>query len=286
MPDQSNSAGAVFLSYASEDAETAARICEALRAAGVEVWFDRSELRGGDAWDLQIKKQIHDCALFLPVISAHTTARTEGYFRREWNLAKRRLLDMAEDRAFLVPVVVDETRETDARVPEEFLHLQWTRLPGGETPPAFARRVRQLLGMDLAPVPSAKATATGVVEPSTRSPGSLRRRSTSLMRRFALPLIALLLVLGGGAVWYIEGTSDAPTAEAGTCYGGAGRACSGQRKVDRRASVCRYVGGKKSGVHGRRHRGGTIEPACAGSRPEGHRAYVVICLQGSEHRSL
>ena len=81
MIEQPRLSGAVFLSYASQDAEAAARICEALRAAGVEVWFDRSELRGGDAWDSQIKKQIHDCALFIPVISAHTNARTEGYFR-------------------------------------------------------------------------------------------------------------------------------------------------------------------------------------------------------------
>ena len=61
--------GAVFLSYASQDAEAAQRICAALRSAGVEVWFDQSELRGGDAWDRQIRKRIHDCALFLPVIS-------------------------------------------------------------------------------------------------------------------------------------------------------------------------------------------------------------------------
>jgi hypothetical protein len=40
---------AVFLSYASQDAQAAQRICEALRAAGIEVWFDQSELRGGDA---------------------------------------------------------------------------------------------------------------------------------------------------------------------------------------------------------------------------------------------
>lgn len=33
---------AVFLSYASQDAEAVARIAEALRAAGVEVWFDRT----------------------------------------------------------------------------------------------------------------------------------------------------------------------------------------------------------------------------------------------------
>ena len=55
--ERSGSAGrAVFLSYASQDAEPARRICDALRAAGVEVWFDQSELRGGDAWDAKIRK--------------------------------------------------------------------------------------------------------------------------------------------------------------------------------------------------------------------------------------
>jgi hypothetical protein len=49
---------AVFLSYASEDAEAAQRICAALRSAGVEVWFDQSELRGGDAWDQEILKDL------------------------------------------------------------------------------------------------------------------------------------------------------------------------------------------------------------------------------------
>ena len=33
--------GAVFLSCASQDTEAAQTICEALRAAGVEVWFDQ-----------------------------------------------------------------------------------------------------------------------------------------------------------------------------------------------------------------------------------------------------
>ena len=48
---------AVFLSYASQDAEAARHICDALRAAGVEVWFDQNELTGGDAWDAKIRKQ-------------------------------------------------------------------------------------------------------------------------------------------------------------------------------------------------------------------------------------
>src|ERR1700680_2218615 len=32
--------------------------------AGIEVWFDQSGLRGGDAWDTAIRKRIKTCALF------------------------------------------------------------------------------------------------------------------------------------------------------------------------------------------------------------------------------
>jgi hypothetical protein len=50
MPAESSRA--VFLSYASQDAEAARRICEALRAGGVEVWFDADGgLEHGDEWD-------------------------------------------------------------------------------------------------------------------------------------------------------------------------------------------------------------------------------------------
>jgi len=57
-PEHSAAGTAVFLSYAREDTPPAQRITEALRAVGIEVWFDQSELRGGDAWDQQIRRQI------------------------------------------------------------------------------------------------------------------------------------------------------------------------------------------------------------------------------------
>ena len=88
----SESPKAVFLSYASQDAAAVTRIADALRAAGVEVWFDQNELVGGDAWDAKIRGQIGACALFVPVVSANTQARREGYFRIEWKLAAQRTL--------------------------------------------------------------------------------------------------------------------------------------------------------------------------------------------------
>jgi TolB-like protein len=145
MPDQPRPSGAVFLSYAREDGEAARRIAEALRAFGVEVWFDVSELRGGDAWDQKIRRQIKECALFIPLISAHSQAREEGYFRREWRMAVDRTHDMAENRAFIVPVLIDDTKEADANVPEQFLKAHCTRLPGGEPTPQFVEQVKRLL---------------------------------------------------------------------------------------------------------------------------------------------
>jgi adenylate cyclase len=141
----SSSSGAVFFSYASEDSGAAQRICESLRVAGIEVWFDQSELRGGEEWDRKIRKEIRDCALFVPIISAHSDARHEGYFRREWRLAVERSGDMAEDVAFLLPVVVDNTPDAIARVPDRFREVQWSRLPDGKTLPAFVERVQRLL---------------------------------------------------------------------------------------------------------------------------------------------
>jgi TolB-like protein/tetratricopeptide (TPR) repeat protein len=149
----SASTKAIFLSYASQDAEAARRICDALQALGLEVWFDRSELRGGDAWDASIRRQIKECALFVPVISANTQAREEGYFRREWNLAVSRTMDMADDKPFLLPVVIDATMDVSARVPEKFREVQWTHLPASGAPAAFAERVQRLLSSTAAAAP-------------------------------------------------------------------------------------------------------------------------------------
>ncbi|HEY4989410.1 MAG TPA: TIR domain-containing protein [Opitutaceae bacterium] len=138
-------AKAVFLSYASQDGEAAERIREALCAAGVEVWFDQSELRGGDAWDAHIRKQIKACSLFVPVISPNTQNRLEGYFRLEWKLAVDRSYLMADDALFFFPVLLGDVADTAARVPDKFREVHWTRLRHDETPTELAALVARLL---------------------------------------------------------------------------------------------------------------------------------------------
>jgi TolB-like protein len=162
VPPVTEPSHAVFLSYASQDAEAAQRICEALRSAGVEVFLDQSELRGGDAWDHKIRHEIHDCALFIPIVSQHTQERLEGYFRHEWKLAIERTHHMAEQKPFLVPVVIDGTRDQEAFVPDAFRVVQWTRLPAGDTPPAFVERIKRLLSPELSPLSSVPGAAPGI----------------------------------------------------------------------------------------------------------------------------
>ena len=195
------SAGAAFLSYASEDSEAARRIAEALRAGGIEVWFDQNELRGGDTWDRKIREQIHECRLFIPVISVNTERRDEGYFRREWTLAAERTRDMAHKRAFLVPVVIDGTAERGASVPEKFHELQWTRLLAGETPPEFVERVRRLLTPEAAA--AASVSGAGLARPATPAPSVSRSWSRAAVLWGAGALVAAALAyLVADKLWF------------------------------------------------------------------------------------
>jgi hypothetical protein len=120
--------GSVFLSYASQDAIAVKKLRDALEAAGIEVGFDQRRLEGGDDFDKEIKRNIRACSFFIPVISAHTQARHEGYFRLEWNLAVERAKLIAETIPFILPVAIDNVSDQEALVPERFLQVQWTRL--------------------------------------------------------------------------------------------------------------------------------------------------------------
>ncbi len=188
---------AVFISYASQDTEAALRICQALRTAGVEVWFDQNELRGGDAWDQRIRRQIKTCGLFVPVISEHTQARREGYFRLEWHLAEERSRLFAKGTPFLLPVVVDATTDRDALVPDTFFSVQWTRIPGAEIPGAFVELIKELAAVESANLrPASPAIPEVTVPPPARhvAPPPAGRRSSL---RWVAAAVALLCIASG-----------------------------------------------------------------------------------------
>ena len=133
-----------------------------------------------------IRKQIKSCGLFIPLISQNTHTRGEGYFRLEWKLAIDRSHLISADLPFLLPVAIDDTRDDDERTPERFRELQWTRLPRGETPPAFVERVARLL----APEPS-EATGPSPAPAPLRS--TSRTHTATVAPGKALRLVPLLI---------------------------------------------------------------------------------------------
>ena len=151
MPDSLqtvSSKAAVFLSFASQDAGAAGRMCGALRAAGVVVWFEEGGRRGGEAWDARIRRQIKECALFVPIISANAEAQPDGDFRLEWKFAEERLQLTANGRPFIMPVSVDDTIALDANMPDSFRAVEAVSLAGGVASPAFISRVQGMLGIE------------------------------------------------------------------------------------------------------------------------------------------
>jgi TolB-like protein len=228
---------AVFLSYASEDADAAQRISTSLRAAGIEVWFDQSALRGGDAWDVTIRRQIKSCALFIPIISANTRARVEGYFRLEWKLAVDRSHLIAAERAFLLPIVIDDTREGDALVPDKFRELQWTRLPAGETPPAFVARVAELLARDERPAATVERAAPAATQP----PPAVEPAATASWSKRALLLVAAALLIAAGLYAVDRFVASRRPAGAATSPPGRPAASASNATADKSIAVLPFV---------------------------------------------
>lgn len=101
-------AGSIFISYASEDRSAAERLARALDTAGLDVWLDRRQLQGGDNYGAKIAEHIRQCRLFVPLMSRQTVSRHEGYFRREWLLARERLEMIGPELSWVMPVVIDE----------------------------------------------------------------------------------------------------------------------------------------------------------------------------------
>jgi hypothetical protein len=136
--------GAVFLSYASEDRTAAGRIKEALEAAGVEVFFDKDDLKAGEDWEVKLKRSIEVASLFIPVISKNTLTQQRRFFRIEWKQALEEAMKAAETQIFIVPVVIDETPPDEEAFPAKFRKANWETLPEGQINERFVDQIKQL----------------------------------------------------------------------------------------------------------------------------------------------
>jgi TIR domain/SIR2-like domain len=134
----------IFVSYAHEDLTAALTLKEAIESSGLEVWLDKERLEAGDAWDQKIRRHIRRCSFFVPVLSRQAQKRTYGYFRSEWKWALQHAERICPEQwKFIRPVVLDDLRENEEGVPDEFWKWQATRCPGGVPPERYVQDLKR-----------------------------------------------------------------------------------------------------------------------------------------------
>ncbi len=156
----------IFISYASEQRTLAEEIALALRAEGHQVFFDRSQLTDGDAYNAPLREAIDGCDLLVFLVSPE--AVKEG----RYTLTE---LGLAEDKwpsptGHVLPVLA---QPTDAASIPPYLRAVVMLRPAGSTPAEVVAAVERL-----------------------SKPRWLR-----LARRFALALGIVALVGGGFGAW-------------------------------------------------------------------------------------
>jgi hypothetical protein len=92
----------VFISYAREDGDLAARVCQILQKANFHPWFDKESLQGGALWDQNIRTELEDTDFVLVLYTPALLRKTDGYVNREIMLAADRAL--AVRGSFLIPL--------------------------------------------------------------------------------------------------------------------------------------------------------------------------------------
>lgn len=139
-----------FISYSrGADLANASALFDALRAIGVteqEIWLDRQDIEPGENFRHQILDGIQGCRYFLPLLSAATNGRDEGFVFREWRAANDRAQDM--NRAFIVPLVVDDDFQPgryDAAPARAWGQTDFGFAPRGRPDEALQRRLVSLL---------------------------------------------------------------------------------------------------------------------------------------------
>ena len=141
-------AGAVFLSYASQDLPAVQNLHAALTTAE----RGRSGSTSGNSKRAICFAVCEDpatyraCSLFLPVVSANTQARQlKGIsaWNGDWPPSGR--IQIADTVPFILPITIDQTGAVDALVPEAFQTSQWSQLPAGEISPDVAARLIRLV---------------------------------------------------------------------------------------------------------------------------------------------
>ena len=136
---------AIFISYASEDRERAAALASALVAAKLPVWFDRSDLQGGDRYEEMIRRGIEGASLFVPLLSPNVLTTQRRFFKLEWSIAADvARLNFGSPLPFVVPVRIGDVSPDAAGVPAHIRATHWMDASAGVSIEPVVDRLRAL----------------------------------------------------------------------------------------------------------------------------------------------
>lgn len=107
----------IFIAYATEDAESAERLFDALRLRGYAPWLDRRRLLPGQNWPRRIEDAIANADYFVACFSTNSVKKRGG-FQAEVRYALDCARRLPIDDVFLIPVRLDECR-VPARIQRE-----------------------------------------------------------------------------------------------------------------------------------------------------------------------
>lgn len=110
----------VFISYAVEDMESAKKLNEDLKRAGISTWFDKESLLPGQNWPLTIINAIKECRYFLTLLSSRSVTK-RGFINKELKKALNIFEEFPESDIYIIPIRLDPCFPTYNKISE--LHM-------------------------------------------------------------------------------------------------------------------------------------------------------------------
>lgn len=98
----------VFLSYVREDSRIVGYIAEVLRKNDITVWVDRDNLNPGERWRDAIRTAIQGGQFYLPIFTKAWANRQRSEANEELLIAIDELRKRPRDRAWFIPLRIDE----------------------------------------------------------------------------------------------------------------------------------------------------------------------------------
>ena len=160
----------VFISYAREDRDIAARVFDSYRSRSSNLGSTRESLQGGEKWDQRIRNELEATDYALVLYTPALCRKTDSYVNREIALARDRALSVRG--SFLVPL-----RTADIAAEDRIAELgEYQR--DGASPRAVRLRFFESHLDDAPRLPASQPVVRDV-----RPPGPVSRRSAVCRRR-------------------------------------------------------------------------------------------------------